>query len=120
MKKGLEAYQIPREPVDEDVDDLASYGVDWDAIDNRCIMEHHNQQRNRLDSGHNPFVTHQSEQSTEVLSTRGHHCPLTINELHWLHGQLEVYHISRSESMDARRLLWVAALEICRQMFESN
>ena len=119
IEEGPRGLPTLREPVDEDVDDLASYGVDWDAIDNRRIMEHHNQQRNRLDSGHNPFVTHQPERFTEVLVPEAN-CPLTINELHWLDGQLEALPYFRSESMDARRLLWVAALDICRQMFESN
>jgi hypothetical protein len=108
-----------KEPVDESVDDLSSYGVDWDAIDNRRIIEHHNQQNGLDILGRNPFVTHRPDRLVEVLVPEAN-CPLTPNELHWLDEQLGALPYFQNESMDARRLLWVAALDICRRMFESS
>lgn len=119
IEEGPRGLSYLKEPVDEELDDFSSYGVDWTEIDNSRILNHHDEQ-NRPDAAagvsSNPFLTHQPEHPTEIIVPEAN-CPLTAEQLNYLEGQLSTLPYFGDESMDARRLLWVTALELCVEMF---
>jgi hypothetical protein len=117
VEDGPRGLPMFMEPVDEYVDDIASYGVDWVDIDNPHIVGHHNEHNAADISGQDAFVTYQPERPTVVLVPDAN-CPLTSEQLHWLDSQVEALPYFHSGSMDARRLLWVTALHICCTIFE--
>jgi len=88
------------EPVDEYVDDIASYGVDWVDIDNPHIVGHHNEHNAADISGQDAFVTYQPEHPTVVLVPEAN-CPLISEQLYWLDSQVEALPYFHSGSMDA-------------------
>jgi hypothetical protein len=118
VEDGPRGLPVFKEPIDEDVEDIASYGVDWDDINNPRIIAHHDIHNNDDNTGHhNPFVTHQPERPTVVLLPEAN-CPFTPEQLRFLDNQLEALPYFLNGSMDSRRLLWVTALDTCLRMFE--
>jgi hypothetical protein len=109
VEDGPRGLPVFKEPIDEDVEDIASYGVDWDDIHNPRMIAHHNIHNNADIAGHhNPFITHQPECPTVVLVPEAN-CSST---LHWLDNQLEVLPYFLNGGMDSRHLLWVTALDM--------
>jgi hypothetical protein len=121
IEQGVRGFSDCQEPVDEEVDDPASYGIDWGDLNNSRILHHH-QQENLPDAigNDNPFLTHQphEDQLTQVIVPEAG-CPLSADQLHYLNVQLDAQPDIESKSMHSRRLLWIVAHDLCRQMFTS-
>ncbi|KAI9063915.1 hypothetical protein FKP32DRAFT_1611540 [Trametes sanguinea] len=102
--------------------DPADYGIDWDAIEDTTLMAHH--------LAHNPSTTIPGQGSdspfgpasgpdhlTEVICNPPG-CPLTSAQLARLDSHL-AYHCDLATSdMQVRKLIWMAALQFCRQLFQ--
>jgi len=93
-------------------EDISTFGIDWDAMDDEVLMEHH-YLHNPIQPN-NPFDTAPSTLS-EVVCTPPD-CPLSAEGVH----QLDLYlpHVVdvSSRSMLVRRTVWVEALRICSQV----
>ena len=90
VEDGLRDLSMFKKLVDENVNDLASYGMDWDDISNTHIVGHHNI-HNALDiCGHNSFTINMQSEHPIVVLILEVNCPLTSEQLHWLDTQLEV------------------------------
>lgn len=112
--------------VDEDVENLAEYGVDWEDLDNLTQMQHH--LANNVDelqwTDSNPLAppgmpTRLSNVPCESPSIG---CPLTEEEVATLERELQDRDIFRHElrSMELRRLVWNEALDIYYTILEQR
>ena len=119
IEHGVRGFSECQEPVDEQVDDPASYGVDWSDLNNNRILHHHQQENVPDTVGHdNPFITHQphEDQLAQVIVPEAG-CPLSVDQLHYLNAQLDAQPDVESKSMHSRHLLWIVARDLCSQMF---
>jgi hypothetical protein len=101
----------------EDIEDLAQYGVDWEALGDDDLLEHHDHHNPLTDEevSQNPFLTHQPHRlsSVEVLEPS---CPFSIEQVQFLDDELASLPFYHSRSMVDHRQLWIHALEICSIM----
>ena len=112
--RGLDAAQY--EPVDEDIDDLSSYGIDWEDYDDHQILSHHHESNGvNQDPTINPFLPHPPTTFSHV-EVEEPDCPLTSEQLLIVDNLVEQSYISGRRSIDDYRSLWIAALHVCQQM----
>lgn len=107
------------EPLNEaiDEDEIAEYGVDWDAYQDARIQEHH-ATANPLDPfAHNPFITHRPD-NLNMVHIDESRCPFSPEELvlFTYNYDLLPLEIRSSRIMESHRLLWTYALNICKQV----
>lgn len=96
----------------EDGEDVTTFGIDWEDMDNEALMEHHHQHNSF--QADNSFSTPPSTLS-EVICTPPN-CPLSDEGIHQLDYYLTHALNSNSHSMLIRRNVWVEALRICTQI----
>ena len=101
---------------DEPVEDIQSYGIDWEDYDNDHILDHHRQANNDNDQDENPFMSHQPERMTGVdVDEPG--CPLTEEQINYINSELNNLPYIHLRTMDSYRLVWISALRICEHFF---
>ena len=104
---------------DEEIEDIDSYGIDWEDYNNDNIFHHHcranhTDHADNLDD--NPFMTNRPERMTQVnVDAPG--CPLMEEQITFLNSQLNALPYIHSWSMDSYRLIWISALQICAHIF---
>jgi len=95
-------------------DEIAGYGVDWEDLDDHRIRAHHDHA-----NGHDDFDLADAPYSQQIpenlsnIEINEPHCPLTPEQVQFLDSRLEFH----GRSMEACRILWISALEICRSMY---
>jgi hypothetical protein len=95
----------------EDGEDVSMFGIDWDEMDNKALMEHHHRHNPiQLD---NPFSASPSTLS-EVVCTPPD-CPLLAESVHQLDLYLSQVADINSHSMLVHRNIWIEALRVCSQ-----
>lgn len=102
----------PGPPEDDTVvDNIDSYGIDWDDIDNRHLRSHHDTHNSPDDDGTNPFVSNQPTQlsNVEVPDAR---CPFTAEQLQRFQYQIDPLLNQTHPDTHSRRLLWVQVLAV--------
>lgn len=96
-------------------DELAEYGIDWDAYDDQNIRSHHESENSSDDLGTNPFLAYEPEEFSGVIVEEPN-CPLSHSQI----VNLDNYLIPFSGiSMEARKLLWIKGLEYCIEILTS-
>ena len=100
---------------EEDVgEDVATFGVDWEAIDNERLMEYHYQhnppQQNPLQPN-NPFTN--APPTLSEVKCAPPNCPFTDEGVLQLFFYLRLSADLASHSMLVRRTVWIQALHIC-------
>ena len=100
-----------------DEEDLAEYGIDWDAYHDNRIQQHHSTNNPTDPFPQNPFIAHQPDtfSMVEVDESR---CPFTAPELQIFYHNFSLIPdtIRLSRDMEQRKRLWVLAITICRQI----
>lgn len=101
---------------DEDIEDPALYGVDWEAAEDSDLLRHlfENNPQDNVDSG-NPFSAGPAQLS-EVRCDPPN-SPLSADEVSHLDALLSQRVDIYSRSMNICRLVWIEALGVCQQMF---
>lgn len=106
---------------DDDIDDLDTYGIDWDELHNADIMAHHAEHNADQELGpealNNPF-SNDGPHTLSHVEVQEPPCPLTPEQVDLLDAHLATNAHSQSRNMNSRRALWVDALDFCRQMYE--
>jgi hypothetical protein len=96
----------------EDGEDISAFGIDWEDMDNRELMEHHYRHNPiQLD---NPFSTAPSALSEVICSPPD--CPIPGEIVRQLDQGLSQILNVNSRSMLMRRTVWAEALRVCSQM----
>lgn len=118
LENGFQGFESAEDNEDT-VEDPATYGVDWEVIDDPRILQHH-YEHNTADaadqSSNNPFITYEPNNLSNVEVPEAG-CPLTQEQVAFLDHQLNSSPLTRSRSMEARREVWIMALQLCRAMF---
>ncbi|KAK6991956.1 hypothetical protein R3P38DRAFT_3437757 [Favolaschia claudopus] len=103
------------EPVDEPVEDIASYGVDWEVADDRRLM-HHLLEENPQDwEDENPF--HAAPSQLSDVPCEPPNCPFTAEQVVLLDRLLAERVDVTSRNMVMRRMVWCEAFNICTQFY---
>ena len=93
--------QLLNEPVDEEVDDPATYSIDWEVADDFMLMNHLLQENPQEWEDNNPFSLVLTSGLLSHVECEPPSSPFSPIDLH-------------SRSMNIQRLVWMEALEICR------
>ncbi|KAG0708409.1 hypothetical protein DFH29DRAFT_979392 [Suillus ampliporus] len=78
---------IPPED-DTVVDNINSYGIDWDDIDNSHLRSHHDTHNSPDKDGTNPFVSNQPTHLSNI-EVPDAHCPFTVEQLQHFWYQID-------------------------------
>lgn len=111
--RGIQQFLTPPE---ETIDDLASYGVDWDVHDDPAMMTHLLQQNPQDWDDSNPFSSATNPDHMNTVECEPPGCPLTATQVDTLNHQLRSQFDVHSRNMQQRRLMWQTALRICDQV----
>nr|VWP01207.1 Myo-inositol-2-dehydrogenase [Ganoderma boninense] len=108
------------ERADENIGNPVEFGVDWDALDEPQILDHHDAangiDQNSTDNHQpNPFLPHQPRTLSEV-NVPDTPCPLSQLQLEALGSFLDTLPSIGSRKMEDRRLVWIAALRFCNNL----
>jgi hypothetical protein len=113
----------PRGVVLDDVaaDDLAGYGVDWGALDDTQIRAHHDEANDfgldlEDDVADNPSFSHGPDKLSHVV-VEVPNCPMTDEQVDFLDSEVSQHEFFKSRTVEAYRLCWITALQLCRQIF---
>ena len=109
--------------VDLSEQDIAGYGVDWEALDDQQIRNHHDN-TNAIQLGaddetladYHPFGTRRPEHFS-VVEVEEPNCPMTPEQVFYLDSQLATYEFAQNRTIESYRLQWIAALALCAEMF---
>ena len=70
---------------DKDLEDVDSYGINWEDYDNNQILDHHHQANLEHNPNQNLFISHQPKRMTHVdIDEPG--CPLTEEQIIYLNS----------------------------------
>ncbi|KAJ7114571.1 hypothetical protein C8R43DRAFT_902987 [Mycena crocata] len=121
IENGLRGYDnVPAaDEEDDDIDDLDTYGVDWEDLHDTNILAHHAEFNPEDDpaAAHNPFSNDGPHQLSHVEVVEPL-CPFTEEQVAVLNEYLALSPHCQSRNMNSRRAVWVDALDFCRQLYE--
>ncbi|KAJ3508346.1 hypothetical protein NLJ89_g5807 [Agrocybe chaxingu] len=106
--------------VEDNPDDIASYGIDWEVAENLGIMEHvllENPQEDELEEVVNPFAPNGVPARTNEVLCEAPGCPFSLEQVQALDAGLAVRVDRASKSMIEKRLVWVEAVNICNGFY---
>ncbi|KAJ6553003.1 hypothetical protein B0H19DRAFT_949550 [Mycena capillaripes] len=111
VQDGPRGLQRIVEPIDEAVEDITSYGVDWQVADEPRLMQHLLEHNPQDWENENPFRAPPAQLSDVPCEPPT--CPFTPEEValldETLRGRVDV----TSRNMGIRRLVWQEAFHIC-------
>ncbi|KAF9011607.1 hypothetical protein BDZ89DRAFT_963853 [Hymenopellis radicata] len=116
--EGFPALLLNDDP-EFDEEEVHSYGVDWDDLDNNQIRSHHQAENvDDPDDNANPFLeNHPSTFSHIPVAIPG--CPFTQEELDELEDYLSTLPFRTTQTMSARAQLWTEALIKANSILQS-
>ena len=115
--RGLGARNVS--PAHEDVspEDLPSYGVDWQVMQDPILMAQH-RLNNPQETDANPFSSATTPTHLSEVVCDPPNCPFTEEGLQHFLQQLN-HNVDRSSrDMNIRRLVWQQALTLCERIYD--
>jgi hypothetical protein len=118
LEEGLRGVEVA--PM---TDDIIGYGVDWDALNDTRIRDHHDNANGEPnldmddDTAFNPFLSQAAPDEFSEVVVDEPNCPLTREQVANLDTQLANHVSFQSRSLESYRLRWITALNLCIQMF---
>lgn len=108
--------QVQSHATDEDVGDLASYGIDWQVAHDHRLMTHLLDNNLQEWEEENPFVGQPLTYSD--VPCEPPNCPLSDEQVRLLDSALLERVDLMSRNMTVRRLIWQEGLQICTFLME--
>ncbi|KAJ7230119.1 hypothetical protein GGX14DRAFT_343911 [Mycena pura] len=106
---------------DDDVEDLETYGVDWEELHSQDIIAHHAENNAEEDMSEaaltNPF-SNEGPHSLSHVEVEEPLCPFSSEHVAALDDHLALNLHSLSRNMNSRRALWMDALAFCRSFYD--
>lgn len=98
------------EPIADDLDpdQVHEYGIDWEALDDNQILQHHVGHNHPDHLTNNPFVAHWPEEY-HVVEVLEPNCPFSQEQVAWLDQALQGFPV---ETMDQCQTIWAYALNL--------
>lgn len=113
--RGVQHHPVPQ---DEQIDDIQTYGIDWEDAQDPALMDHLLVNNPQDRDKENPFnMTHPSTLSD--VPCEPPNCPFTPQQLQLLDSTLADRVDMRSRSIVVRRAIWSHALNICREIYRT-
>ncbi len=105
---------------DENFGDYTEYGIDWEAAEDPALMDHLLERDEDEWNEVNPFLVTPATgpQRLSNVPCDPPNCPFTPWELQELDIHLAHAVDRGSRSMEVRRLVWIAALQIARNIMQ--
>lgn len=119
LQDGPRGVQAHADPIDEQVEDVAAYGVDWDVAANPVLMQHLLQHNPQDQARPNPFNIANGPAALSDVPCEPPDCPFTTEQVQWLDLILSQRVNLDSRSMDSRRAVWIEALSLCSYLAEN-
>lgn len=113
--RGLEGIA---EPVDEEVEDVASYGIDWVDAEDPALMQHLLNNNPHDWDEDNPFAPGPTQLSHVPCDPPD--CPFSQDEIQQLDEELGRRVNTASRSMEIRRLVWIEAFSLCAHLYQAR
>ena len=107
--------RLPTAP-DEEIEDPATYGIDWDAAGNPTLMCHLLEHNPQEWEHHNLFAA--SLATLSHVPCEAPNCPMTAEQLITFDDQLVRRIPWHARNMLERRNVWTIALELARLILE--
>lgn len=108
--RGIQAHPTPPE---EDLQDIAAYGIDWDVVADPLVMDHLLQNNPQERANPNPFDTSRGPATLSDVPCEPPNCPFSDAQVQWLDNVLSQCVNLHSRNMDVRRAVWIEALSLC-------
>ncbi|KAG1786235.1 hypothetical protein EV424DRAFT_1326444 [Suillus variegatus] len=98
---------------DQGVEDIASYGIDWNDLDDRRIRAHHDTRNPEDGDSTNPFVSNHPDSDLSHVEVPESRCPFADAQLQsFLSNVQPLLDSSLHIDMHSRRLLWIQTLAL--------
>lgn len=101
-------------------DELATYGIDWEAHLNPVLMNQALENEPQDWEDENPFQSVSTPDHMAEVLCDPPNCPLTALEIQGLDNELAERVDLSLQDMEVRKLIWVEGLDICRNIFSGN
>lgn len=101
-------------------EEMALYGIDWEAQQDPILMNQVLENEPQDWEDDNPFQTVSSPDHMAEVICDPPGCPLIADQVLSLDLQLSTRIDLTSRDMEVRKLIWVEALDICRNFFNGN
>ncbi|KAJ7247565.1 hypothetical protein C8J57DRAFT_1080766 [Mycena rebaudengoi] len=111
LQDGPRGIQHVLDAASDNVEDVASYGVDWEVADEPDLMRHLLDENPQDWENENPFYAGPTELSD--VPCEPPNCPFTPAQVAWLDATLRERVDMTSRSMEIRRLVWREAFQLC-------
>lgn len=98
---------------EEPIEDLATYGVDWETLHDRALMRHFLQENPQEWEDENPFTT---PGNLSHVPCEPPNCPLSQEEIGILNAGLQERVDLNTGSMLQRRQIWLEACNIAEYL----
>ena len=99
------------EPADEEIEDINSYGVDWQVADEPHLLRHLLRENPQDGENENPFHAQPAQLSDVPCDPPD--SPFTPEQVALLDGALQERVDLHSRNMIIRRMVWQEAFNIC-------
>lgn len=105
--------------VDEDLaeEDWASYGIDWEVIDDETLMTHHRTANPTDSQSADPFAPATTPSNLAHVPCEPPNSPLTPEEITWLDARLAERVDRSTRSMTIERAAWIEALALSSEVW---
>ncbi|KAJ7711873.1 hypothetical protein B0H16DRAFT_1667702 [Mycena metata] len=110
--RGLEQITAP---VDEHINNPATYGIDWDVTDDATLMRHHLLQNPQEWEDHNPFAP--GLETLSEVPCDAPDSPFSAEQIKYLDCELAAVVDTTSRSMNVWKLVWQEAFRICNTLY---
>ena len=104
--------------VDDMVDDLTTYGVDWQVAEDAALMGHLIANNVNDHPQDNPFAV--GPPTLSHVECEPPLSPLPVDKVEDIDIQLAALFDIETCSMEVRRLVWQHALRLCQQQYVEN
>ncbi|KAJ7482749.1 hypothetical protein FB451DRAFT_1338262 [Mycena latifolia] len=115
LQDGPRGLEYSPNPIDEPVDDVSTYGIDWDVADDPALMTHLLDHNPQDWSERNPFAP--GLDALSHVPCEPPDAPFSPEEITIIDAELAAQVDVTSRSMHVRRLVWVKAMEVCNRFF---
>ncbi len=105
-------------PVDDEVEDIEAFGIDWDMVDDATYMDHLRRHNPEEWDATNPF---------SVAPPKMVHIPVDLPECPFNQESMDILAATLAErvdlmsrQMDVHRLVWLEAMNLCNYLLRTQ
>lgn len=105
-------------PVDDEVEDIEAFGIDWDVVDDATYMDHLRRHNPEEWDATNPFSAAPPKMAHVPVDPP--ECPFNRESMDILAAALAERVDLTSRQMDVHRLVWLEAMNLCNYLLRTQ